>query len=550
MATQGFVWSECVADFKDQDVTELCTWRGYEVEMVRWLRQYEEIGRWYVPRKGWCVALPVRDENGDVYRCHCRNRGSEWQYDPSAEGPISALVLGNLATSRMIFVHESEWDALAQISVLRMWDEIDSGEICVMATRGPESGRLGLVAEERERGTGVYLIPQNDQPKAKGHIPSEEWLKDCLEAFESAYVARIPTQHKDLNDWIRAKEFSVDQLEYAIENAVLEKRKSKFPEIVTGDVMRRIRPPIAQDVIKGILAVGEKGSLAGETKAFKTWSLIHQSLAIACGASWLGFDTVKSNVLYLNLELPPANFEERVHTVAFAVGLEIPDNFNVWHLRRSKLGDPNNWDQFLIELRKRCLAIEQPFIASDPIYKLLGGRDENRAGDVGELLEQMDDLIEATEGSNFYGQHMSKGNQAAKEAIDRAAGSGVFARDPDTLLIMTRLKKAGAFVLDAILRNHAPVEPFAIEWRHPIFVRNPLLDPGELKEPRKRATKYDMHMLSYWLGEKRLKTTAFTKLVHDETGMGSTTFHELLKEAEAAGLIKRDPADTDYWIKK
>jgi hypothetical protein len=105
--------------------------------------------------------------------------------------------------------------------------------------------------------------------------------------------------------------------------------------------------------------------------------------------------------------------------------------------------------------------------------------------------------------------------------------------------------------MDAILRNHAPVESFCVEWRHPVFVRNPLLDPGELKQPPKGAqTKYDMHMLAFWLGRKRLKTKQFLALVRDETGMSAATFYELRKEAEAAGLIKRDPAETEYWIKK
>jgi DNA-binding IclR family transcriptional regulator len=32
--------------------------------------------------------------------------------------------------------------------------------------------------------------------------------------------------------------------------------------------------------------------------------------------------------------------------------------------------------------------------------------------------------------------------------------------------------------------------------------------------------------------------------------MSAATFYDLLKEAEQAGLIRRDPADPEYWIKK
>jgi hypothetical protein len=545
MSNQSFAWSECVADFKDQDVSDFCAWRGYDAEMVRWLRQQEEIGKYYVPRRGWCVALPVRDDNGYVYRCHCRER-HDFTYWPNPDDrPISALVLGWIKAAKMIFVHESEWDALAQVSTLGLWNELDLGEICIIATRGA-CGMSRLEEIDSATKTGIYVVPQNDSA-------SEKWLKACIEQLGQARVVRIPAQHKDLNDWIRAKDFSADQLEYTILQAKLEKcepPKSKFPEIITGEQMRMIQPPIPPDIITGILAQGEKGSLAGGAKAFKTWTLIHQSLSIAAGVDWWGFRTMQSNVLYLNLELPAPYFEQRVHTVAFRMGIEIPDNLYVWHLRRAKLGDPQRWLEFLEELSRRCQAIHNPFIAMDPIYKLLGGRDENRAGDVGTLLEQIDDVVELSEGSNMYGHHNTKGNQAAKEAIDRASGSGVFSRDPDTILPMTAHEKPGAFVIEPILRNHSPVMPFVMEWQYPLFERNPLLDPGELKQPKARPSKYDPHMLAFWLGTKRLKSKQFATLVGNETGMSRATFYELLKKAEAVSLIKRDPTDKDYWIKK
>jgi DNA-binding HxlR family transcriptional regulator len=59
-----------------------------------------------------------------------------------------------------------------------------------------------------------------------------------------------------------------------------------------------------------------------------------------------------------------------------------------------------------------------------------------------------------------------------------------------------------------------------------------------------------MHMLAHWLGKQRLRSKEFMTLVRDETGMSSTVFYELLKEAEAAGLIKRDVNDKNFWIKK
>src|SRR3954470_23651854 len=40
--------------------------------------------------------------------------------------------------------------------------------------------------------------------------------------------------------------------------------------------------------------------------------------------------------------------------------------------------------------------------------------------------------------------HFAKGNAAAKETIDRISGSGVFARDPDSLITFTKHEEQGS----------------------------------------------------------------------------------------------------------
>lgn len=323
-----------------------------------------------------------------------------------------------------------------------------------------------------------------------------------------------------------------------------------FPKLVRGDRMLSCRIPMPAEIISGILSRGEKGELAGGSKAYKTWTLIHQALAVASGQPWWGFPTQANNVIFLNLEIPQPFFEERVRVVAAAIDLEIPNTFHVWHLRRAKLGERSRWIAFLAELKEQCTFIANPYLTSDPIYKLLGGKNENAAGDVQLLLEQLDDMIETVDGANFFGHHFSKGNQSGKEAIDRASGSGVFQRDPDSIFTMTAHEKEGCFTVDAILRNHPPIDPFVVQWSYPVFVKNPILDPTELKCPKTRQNaKYDIHMLAYWLGDQSLSTTAFCKLLKQETGMSESTFFELIKAAEAAKLIARTKNDNKSWSK-
>ena len=45
------------------------------------------------------------------------------------------------------------------------------------------------------------------------------------------------------------------------------------------------------------------------------------------------------------------------------------------------------------------------------------------------------------------------------------SGSGVFARDPDSLVVFTKHEEEGAFAGEMIVRNLPPVAPFVVRWR-------------------------------------------------------------------------------------
>ncbi len=163
------------------------------------------------------------------------------------------------------------------------------------------------------------------------------------------------------------------------------------------------------------------------------------------------------------------------------------------------------------------------------------------------MLNGFERLAVTTGAAIAFGAHFSKGNQAAKESMDRIGGSGVFARDPDTILTMTRHEQDGAFTVEPILRNHPPVPPFVIRWDFPLMTRDEMLDPAKLKQAKGRPSKYGIQDLVDHLGKSRCgkrvgrikTTTAFQKLVCGETGMSRAKFYDLLKEAEQQGRLQR-----------
>ena len=79
----------------------------------------------------------------------------------------------------------------------------------------------------------------------------------------------------------------------------------------------------------------------------------------------------------------------------------------------------------------------------DPTYKILGSADENNATDISAMLNGIESLAVSTGAAVAVAGHFAKGNPSAKETIDRISGSGVFARDPDSLVVFTRHEEEG-----------------------------------------------------------------------------------------------------------
>ena len=152
------------------------------------------------------------------------------------------------------------------------------------------------------------------------------------------------------------------------------------------------------------------------------------------------------------------------------------------------------------DISQNCRAGRQlgyGLIVLDPIYKLYGNTDENSASDVAALLNSIEAVAVRTGAAVAFGTHFSKGNQAGKNSIDRVSGSGVFARDPDSILNLTAHEEPDCFTLEATLRNFPPMEPFVVKWDYPLFVRDASLNPADLKTPddprRSRLNAYWRH---------------------------------------------------------
>ncbi len=196
-------------------------------------------------------------------------------------------------------------------------------------------------------------------------------------------------------------------------------------------------PELAPPLIDGVLRQGHKMLIAGPSKAGKSFALIELCAAIAEGRSWLGWSCTQGKVLYVNLELDKASCEHRFKDIYTALGWK-PDNLrniDIWNLR----GKSVPMDKLAPKLIRRAAKREYIAIVIDPIYKVITG-DENSADQMAHFCNQFDKVCTELGCAVIYCHHHSKGAQGSKRSMDRASGSGVFARDPDALLDLIELE--------------------------------------------------------------------------------------------------------------
>lgn len=196
-------------------------------------------------------------------------------------------------------------------------------------------------------------------------------------------------------------------------------------------------PELAPPLIDGVLRQGHKMLLAGPSKAGKSFALIELCCAIAEGRDWLGFKCTKGRVMYVNLELDRASCLHRFKDVYTALELEAKNtgNIDIWNLRGKSLP----MDKLAPKLIRRAQKKNYIAIVIDPIYKIITG-DENSADQMAAFCNQFDLVCTELGCAIIYCHHHSKGNQYGKKSMDRASGSGVFARDPDAMLDMVELE--------------------------------------------------------------------------------------------------------------
>lgn len=308
--------------------------------------------------------------------------------------------------------------------------------------------RVQFIYEICEK-NGFKVDTQNKNPSRLSRMPGE------YRGDKKQFLIATNIGHGSYKEWLEYVEEAADDL----------------PPFTDLEEVFSNPPELAPELIHGVLRQGHKMLFVGPSKAGKSFALIELAIAIAEGGTWLDFQCSQGKVLYINLEIDSASCIHRFIDVYNALGMppENLQNIEIWNLRGAAIP----MDKLAPKIIRRAKKYGFKAIIIDPIYKVIMG-DENAAGDMAKFCNQFDLLCRDLGCSTIYCHHHSKGPQGQKKAMDRASGSGVFARDPDAVIDVTPLSvkeetgQLSAFKVSGILREFPPFKEFCIVYHYPI----------------------------------------------------------------------------------
>lgn len=309
-----------------------------------------------------------------------------------------------------------------------------------------------------------------------------------------------------------------------------------LPEIVTLRQFAAAPPTAPPQIIEGILHQGCKMILGGTSKSNKSWCLLDLALSVASGESWWGRRCVKQPVVYINFELHDWAMAQRLNALCMARPecRDIGDSFHLWNLRG------HNADLTLLrpKLEEQLAKHQFGLIILDPAYKVLGNRDENANGEIASLMNELEALAQSSGAAVVVAHHFAKGDSTAKNAMDRMSGAGAWARDPDSIVVLTPHEEPDCFTVTSILRNLPQLPEFVVAWDYPRMQLAKGLNPEALRRPQARnKVCSDKEFVEAVLGDKPKSFGAIIDTARSQLDMSPATAKRYLSRLKEAELI-------------
>jgi len=180
-------------------------------------------------------------------------------------------------------------------------------------------------------------------------------------------------------------------------------------------------------MVKGVWQDKSVGIMAGEPKTMKSMMAIDMGLSVATGTGFLGsFATNQGAVLYIQEEINTADVKNRVFKMSEAKGITnthrnfIPDlNFHVIN----NVGFDITTREHRVVIEHQIEKLNIKLLILDPMYMMLGDKDENSATELRPVLQWLTSLRERYECSVLLIHHFKKSD--SKRVGQRMRGSSI-----------------------------------------------------------------------------------------------------------------------------
>lgn len=302
-------------------------------------------------------------------------------------------------------------------------------------------------------------------------------------------------------------------------------------------------------IIEGLLAERTKGIITSRSKMGKTWLLLQLGLSVAAGLPFLNRPTRRVPVLFVDLELEADEMRKRLARVRRAMFIgedHIRDTFRVVRPDRDVFG----LEGFITAVIAEARRIGARLVIIDPVYTLFKGRlDELRPGDQQVVLSQLNRLRHEARTAVVSVGHAPKGSMADRSNIDRQAGSGVPARDADSIISIVPLNPEGSglYRVDCDLRYFPPIPPFGIRREFPVYRVDADIDVADVAKPvggngrRAPAAARPKAMspleVAELMGDGPMYRADLVKAIMERYGCTDDPAYKAIRRAETVGLI-------------
>ncbi len=391
----------------------------------------------------------------------------------------------------------------------------------------------------KECGGITYLLEIQDASPSPAN-----WISYQEKVLEKSELRKIIKTCSGIVSQIYDYEGDIDELKFSVQSDLGEVFgvKNERPKIITAREFMASDLSSPPQIIHGILHAGSKMAVGGASKSFKTWTLLDLAISVSTGCDWLKFQTTQGKVLFLNFEIQEYSWQTRIRKIAEAKQIELNSDLHLWNLR----GHAEDFRALIPKIIQRARE-NYSLIILDPIYKIYGNTDENSARDTAALLNSLENLANQSGAAIAFAAHFAKGNASSKNAIDRISGSGVFARDPDSILVFTEHESESAFTIEPILRNFPHHPSFAVRWTFPLMSVVADLDPSKLKQAGGKKPDFASDDILKLLPDDGCENKEWLR-VAGESGISQATFYRLRRMLVSNGKVIESKVN-GKWVK-